>query len=298
MNLLHRTSIEQWLVLQTVIDSGSFTAAAVQLHRSQSSVSYAIAKLQEQLGVELVQINGRKVKLTAMGEVLLQDARPLIKELKTLEMRAKVLMQGTEAKVRLVVDSIYPKDLLFTALSQFTQNFPHTNLELTEAFRLTPLRDNRVADLYMALPPQGGLPGEKLLDVALMAVAHRDHPLQQLDKPALSLADLAHHVQVSLGDTSSPVHDSVAMTQQRWSVNTIDAALAAVQSKLCFGWLPSHAIETALATDELRLLPLAIGQIRYIPMYLVYADHDRAGPATRALADEILRVKPPSACSG
>jgi len=48
-----QTTLEQWSVLRTVVESGSFARAAEQLNRSQSSVSYAMSRLQERLGVPL-----------------------------------------------------------------------------------------------------------------------------------------------------------------------------------------------------------------------------------------------------
>ena len=56
-------------MLATVIDKGGFAQAAESLHRSQSAVSYAIARLQEALNVPLLAIEGRKAVLTAHGQV-------------------------------------------------------------------------------------------------------------------------------------------------------------------------------------------------------------------------------------
>ncbi|WP_230369053.1 helix-turn-helix domain-containing protein [Paludibacterium denitrificans] len=55
---LPKTTTEQWLVLQAIVEHGGFAQAAQALHRSQSSVSYAVSRLQEQLGVALLQPQG------------------------------------------------------------------------------------------------------------------------------------------------------------------------------------------------------------------------------------------------
>ena len=82
---LPRTSVEQWAVLAAVVDEGGFAQAAAALNRSQSAVSYAVARLQEALDVPLLAIEGRKAVLTAHGQVLLKRARSLIVDLGTLE---------------------------------------------------------------------------------------------------------------------------------------------------------------------------------------------------------------------
>jgi len=72
---LAKTSLEQWAVLAAVVDHGGFAQAAAALNRSQSAVSYAVARLQESLGVALLVIEGRKAVLTAHGRALLKRSR-------------------------------------------------------------------------------------------------------------------------------------------------------------------------------------------------------------------------------
>ena len=51
-----RVTLDQWRTLQAVVDHGGFAQAAEALHRSQSSVSYTVARMQEQLGAPLLRI--------------------------------------------------------------------------------------------------------------------------------------------------------------------------------------------------------------------------------------------------
>ena len=69
-----RSSLEQWAVLAAVVDEGGFAPAATALHRSQSAVSYAIARLQSALSVPLLVIAGRRAVLTPEGQTLLARA--------------------------------------------------------------------------------------------------------------------------------------------------------------------------------------------------------------------------------
>ena len=114
-----RVTLDQWRTLQAVVDQGGYAQAAEMLHRSQSSVSYAVARLQEQLGMQLLRIDGRKAVLTEAGTVLLRRSRQLVKQAGQLEDLAHHLDQGWEAEVRLVVDAAYPNSRLIRALSAF-----------------------------------------------------------------------------------------------------------------------------------------------------------------------------------
>src|SRR5271165_3061041 len=105
---LARTTWEQWAVLAAVVDAGGFAPAALKLNRSQSAVSYAVAKLQESLDLPLLTIEGRKSVLTPHGQTLLTRARALLTELDTLELLAGSLKKGWESELTLVVDSAYP----------------------------------------------------------------------------------------------------------------------------------------------------------------------------------------------
>ena len=55
-----RTTLDEWEILQAVVQLGGFAPAAKQFNRSQSTISYAIARLQEHLGIKLFEIQGRR----------------------------------------------------------------------------------------------------------------------------------------------------------------------------------------------------------------------------------------------
>src|SRR3984957_17236493 len=99
---LPRTTLEQWAVLAAVIDRGGFAQAAASLHRSQSAISYGVARLQESLGTALLSIQGRKAVLTPHGETLLRRARPLLQGLSTLEELGDRLGRGRERTTTLM----------------------------------------------------------------------------------------------------------------------------------------------------------------------------------------------------
>jgi DNA-binding transcriptional LysR family regulator len=62
----------------------------------------------------------------------------------------------------------------------------------------------------------------------------------------------------------------------------MEASLAAVRAGLAFAWLPEHLLAESLASGELKLLPLASGATRKVPLYLVLVRPEVAGPAAHA----------------
>lgn len=92
-------SLDQLKIMVAVVDTGSFSAAAKILHRSQPVVSYAIGNLEAQLGITLFERKGQRPVLTDAGKTVLAYARRI--SLVTDEMRAGVsgLIQGVESEV-------------------------------------------------------------------------------------------------------------------------------------------------------------------------------------------------------
>nr|MBF0684446.1 LysR family transcriptional regulator [Pseudomonas sp.] len=288
-----RTTLEQWSVLQAIIDHGGYAQAAEALHRSQSSVSYAVARLQEQIGVELLTIEGRKARLTDHGKALLANATELLHEAQKLEQFATSLKQGREAEVRLAVDAAFPTALLLQALQQFTLAAPQTRVQLSEVVLSGAdeivLRHGADIVIGTRVPPD--LLGSRLLDVEFVAVAHPGHALHRL-KRELTVEDLKRHTQIVIRDsgTQHPRDDGWLNAVQRWTVTSMATSLAMVDAGLGYAWLPRHMIGKRIEAGGLWPLPLDKGQVRRVPLYLMFGCEGQVGPATRELADMLESV--------
>lgn len=288
MNPIPRTDLSQWAVLRAVIEAGSFARAAEKLNRSQSSVSYAVARLQEAMGVEILRQEGRKAILTEEGRQLLADATPLIDDLMRIEQRGQLMARGEEATIRLLVDAIYPKAILFDVLARFQARFPHTGVVLQEVVRRRADGVAQPFDLAILLWDKTMGLARRLMEIEMLAVAAQGHPLHQRGG-CLSYAALARFPGLVIeGPLPGLTNPAAELGGLQWRVNTVEAALATVRQGLCHGWLPRHVIADDLASGKLVPLPLAVGAVRTLPLVLNYADEEQAGPLTRALADLLI----------
>ncbi|BEV73173.1 MULTISPECIES: LysR family transcriptional regulator [unclassified Paludibacterium] len=287
---LPKTRAAQWRMLQAVVDHGGFAQAASVLHRSQSSVSHGIATLQQQLGLTLLEPQGRRMVLTDAGRTLLRDAREWLAGQERLEMRAQQLRQGWESEVRLAVDSLFPAGILLGVLQQFASLCGDTRLQLHEVVMSgadDALYGGQV-DLAIATRVPSGFLGDWLLDAGFRAVAAPEHPLLALGRE-LHAADLVAHTQVVVRDSgeNTPRDAGWLGARQRWTVSKQETSLAAVLSGLAFAWLPESILAEPLAQGRLLPLPLANGAERTMPLYLIMAEPASSGPATRQLAELI-----------
>jgi DNA-binding transcriptional LysR family regulator len=282
---LAKTSWEQWAVLAAVVDGGGFAQAAQTLNRSQSAVSYAVARLQEALDLPLLVIAGRKSVLTVHGRTLLARARVLLKDLDTLEQLARSLKQGWEPELTLVVDAAFPRARLLGIVAALQHSCPSTQIQLADVV-LSGAEEAIVggaADVVVTSRVPPGFLGDWLLDVMFIAVARPDHPLLQLGRE-LTTDDLVRHVQAVVRDsgTAHPRDEGWLGSGRRFTVSSMEASLATILAGLAYAWLPEHLLADRLKSGELRRLPLVSGASRTVSLHIVLARPDLLGPAGRA----------------
>ncbi|MBI3067655.1 MAG: LysR family transcriptional regulator, partial [Betaproteobacteria bacterium] len=84
-----RISLDGLLVLDAIDRKGSFAAAADELHRVPSAITYTVQKLEQDLDVKLFDRSGHHAVLTPAGQELLKEGRHLIVAAADLEARVK-----------------------------------------------------------------------------------------------------------------------------------------------------------------------------------------------------------------
>ena len=285
-----RVTLEQWRVFQAIIEQGGYAQAAEHLHRSQSAISYSMSRLQEQLGISLLKVEGRKAVLTEQGEILLNRSQLLLNEASEIENFAQHLSQGREAEIKLIVDAAFPNDILMSALAQFATQSQGTRVQLREVI-LSGAIDALVseeAELVIGVETPSGYLTDPLIEVELIGVAHAEHPLHQLNRE-ITATDLAQYMHVVIRDSGQHEKMDVGWlsSQNRWTVSSIDSALNAIEHGLGYGWIPKNRLATALESGQLKPLTLEQGSTYKAYLFISFGHPQNIGPATRELADII-----------
>jgi len=282
-----QVSLEQWRVFQSIIDEGGYAQAAEFLNRSQSAVSYSMSRMQEQLGIKLLEISGRKAILTESGEFLLARSRRLTDEANEIENFAHGLSQGREAEIKLVVDAAFPNELLMSALAEFANQSQGTQVQLREVI-LSGASDallNDAAELVIGVEIPSNFLADPLIEIEFTAVARYDHPLLKLNRK-ITATDLAQHTHVVIHDSGQ--HEKLDVgwlsSQDRWTVSSIDSALSAIEHGLGYGWLPKNKLIQAFFDGKLKPLLLEQGSTYKGFLGICYGQPKNIGPATRELA--------------
>jgi DNA-binding transcriptional LysR family regulator len=284
--LIGSLTLDQLRVLVAIADTGSFSAAARKLGRVQSAISQMIRTLEETQGIVLFDRSAHKPALTAIGQVMLDQARLVLGSARRFESLAAGARSGLEAELALAIDPLIPTAPLIASLHALRETWPdlpvtfHTE-GLGGAERR--LRDGSAAlGLCLLLPSvPDDLMAYPLMDLALLPVAAPGHPLAKL-KRRVDADELAEYVQLVLSD---PVDQHGAqygvVSPRRWRFvdngRRLDFLLAGL------GWckMPQHIVVPLLQEGRLVQLQMEDQQVVPSTRLLVYASHIRDKPLGR-----------------
>lgn len=285
-------SLKQWKMFHAVIDFDGFNGAAEHLHVSQSSISYTLAKMQEQLGVSLLTLKGRKARITEEGKLLLQRSRDLVKNALEIEQLAESLRQGWAPEIRLAVDPSFPPELLISALRKMSSQAQNLRLSVKEATvdqAEQALRENSI-DLAISTQVTPGFAGKELIEVEHVAVAHPEHAFFNL-KRGITIDDLETQLQIAISSSNDYVTADIDYCLPRysrlWNVSSLDKAIGALRHGLGYAWLPRNGVQRWLEGNRIRMLPLINGNSHKISLYLVFGRSTAANSGAQIFADAL-----------
>jgi DNA-binding transcriptional LysR family regulator len=294
-------TLDQLRILIAVADAGSFSAAARQLNRAQSVVSYTIANLEAQLGLALFDRRQRRPVLTEAGRAVLADARRIGRTIAELRARAAGLTAGLEAEVALVVDVMFPTARLVAALEAFACRYPSVALRLrVETLgAVLQLVQERVCGLGVCGPvgiPGQGLEQQLICQIELTPVAAPSHPLARLPSP-IAAAALREHTQLVLTDRSrlTEGQDFGVLALRTWRLGDLGAKHALLRAGLGWGNMPAEMVREDLARGRLVRLRPAEAMPYLFPLLLIRRTDTPPGPAAQWLAERLAegtRIEP------
>ncbi len=123
-------NLDQIRIFVTIAETGSLGAAAKALFRTQPTLSVALKKLEEALGVQLFSRKAYRMSLTAAGKQLLRKAQYLLEQAREFENLGRYLSSGHEPELRVAFDPLIPIQPILHILKTFEQKYCQTQLTL------------------------------------------------------------------------------------------------------------------------------------------------------------------------
>ncbi len=280
---------EQILAFLAVVQHRSFSAAAQAMNRTQSSMTYAIQRLEAELGVILFERGQRGAKLTPQGKALQPVARRMAQELETLRRTADGLAAGVEAKLVIAVEAAFPEARLLALLKAFREAFPlvrvrvmvesvHATAEAVLSGRCDLGVLGPIIERYPAL---AGVP---LGSVERVPVAAPGHPLARYQGEVPPEAFREHVMLVLASHSREPRKRPFAMPNGGiWRVSDLATKRAIIAAGLGWGRMPVPLVAEDIAQGRLvRLYPARLEGLDWtspLPFFVAHRRDDALGPA-------------------
>lgn len=259
MDRYHALSPDALQMVVTIARTGSFAAAARELGKVPSALTYSVRQLEDALDVLLFDRRSRQAKLTAAGEELLREGQLLLQQLDAVANRVKRVASGWETELTVVVDKAIAPHAVFDLMEAFLALKPPTRLKMrSEVMTGTwePLLHGE-ADLAIGISSDRlSAPDIRCEPIGkhhfVLAVASH-HPLAQEPEP-LSPGIVAQHRIVAVADSAKrlpPATSGILPGQDVLTVPSMAAKLEAQLRGMGIGYLPEPMVRAHVAAGRL-----------------------------------------------
>jgi DNA-binding transcriptional LysR family regulator len=244
-----KLSLDALLALDAIERQGSFAAAAAELHRVPSALTYTVQRLEQDLDVALFDRSGHRARLTPAGRELMQEGRQLLRAAGELECRVKRVATGWETELRIALDIMIPAPQLFPLIADFYAEESGTRIRLAHEVlagtwdALVSGRAELALGVSGEVPPGGGYAIRMLGFKDFVFAVAPNHPLAAMPEPLTHGQILAHRA-VAIGDSSRnlPARSVGLLTgQDVLTVPDLESKVAAQVAGMGCGYLPAHA---------------------------------------------------------
>ncbi|WP_341889598.1 LysR family transcriptional regulator [Variovorax sp. YR752] len=287
-----RLTLDALQVLDAIARRGSFAAAGEELHRTTSTLSYTVRKLEDDLGVQVFDRSGHRAVLTEAGRLLLDEGRAVLDAATAVERRVRTLGQGWEAELAIATNELVPVEAVLGVVNEFYAAGHPTRIRLLSEVlggAWDALISQR-ADVALTEIGQSGAMGiahRPLGAVSFVFAVSPGHPLAREPQP-VKLSAVRRHRVVVVADSSRglpPRSSGITSAADVLTVASLHAKLRAQEAGMGVGFLPTLLAADALAQGRLVALRVAAPKPR-VHLSVAWRAHG-AGPATLWFAERL-----------
>jgi DNA-binding transcriptional LysR family regulator len=256
-------------MLEVISRTGSFAAAARELGKVPSALTYNVRQLEDALDVLLFDRRSRQARFTAAGEELLNEGRRLLEQMEVVANRVKRVATGWETQLTLSVDGVISRQTMFELCEAFyalqpggedaRQRGPGTRLRLrTEVLAGTwEALVNGQADLAIGVGVDRALPAgvqmQPLGPLQFVFAVAPHHPLANATG-LIDDAELIHHRAVAVADSAqrlTPLTVNLLPGQDVLTVSSMQAKIEAQLRCMGCGFLPEPMVREHIEAGRL-----------------------------------------------
>lgn len=292
-----RLTLDALQTLDAIARRGSFAAAGEELHRTASTLSYTVKKLEDDLGVQVFDRSGHRAVLTPAGRVLLEEGRAVIDAAQAVEQRVRTIGLGWEPELTIAVNDLVPVEPVLAAVAAFYAAGHPTRIRLLREVLGGVWESLLARRADVALTEVGAGATEEIAHqpvglVSFVFAVAPGHPLARAKVP-LRAATIARHRVVVVADSAreAPRRSSgVMLAADVLTVPSVQAKLAAQIAGLGVGFLPAAVAARPVADGRLLVREVAVPKPQ-LPLSVAWRATD-GGPASRWFVERLAQLDP------
>ncbi|MBT3276358.1 LysR family transcriptional regulator [Candidatus Thioglobus sp.] len=254
-------TLKQLYSFEAVIRLKSFTKASKELHITQPAVYMQVKQLQENLGSELVNIQGKTITPTFIGQKFYQTSLEVIDKLEQSKADIEQTLDPEAGHLQIAVATT-TNSFVSHILAKFKKQYPRMSfyLEVTNRESLLEKLDNSEADLIIMGEPPTDMPlvTQPFMENPLIAIAHPEHPL--LNNQSNTIKDLTNETLITReqgSGTRITIERIIGMQlNSDIEINSNEAIIQAVQAGLGIGFVSKHTVKLELDNNVIKQLSI------------------------------------------
>ena len=287
---------EQLIIFKTVIETGSFSAAARQLGKVPSAVSMSIANLEIDLNLKLFQRVGREPVPTPQARRLFEKTEQLLIEMNQWKQQALALSEGLEPSLNIVVVS----ELMHTDWTEYiallAQQFPSLQINIFSAPQEDALKMlmNQTAQLALMFEREILDSREQFVEFkkeVLVPVAALNYPLSAFAQ--VTFEQILQSRQIVVASRDRSIKPELLYSRNYWRTDHHHSACSLILKELGWGVLPLEMLnENPKLKQQLKILDL----LDFTPKFeyfvdLVWSRESNLGSAARFLINHVRNLR-------
>ena len=252
-------TLKQLYSFEAVIRLGGFTSASKELHITQPAVYMQVQQLQNNIGVKIFNINGKKIAPTFIGNKIYETAVKAINVVENSKLEINQSLNPDSGHLQIAVATT-ANSFVSNLLSKFKKEFPKMTfyMDVTNRHSLLDNLKNHNADIVIMGEPPKNIPliSHAFMKNPLIAIAHPKNEL--LTKNKVTIKDLAKETLLT-----REVGSGTRITIERFTglnfnsdiqINSNEAIVEAVQDGLGIGFVSMHSVNLQLKNQIIKQL--------------------------------------------
>lgn len=276
-----------------VVQTGSFRSAAKLLNKTQSTISASVKKLEDEIGVTLLDRDHYRPTVTAQGKVFLNEAKEVSKSFAKLQVLGNQLAAGNEPFLSVVLSAICAVPPVLSIIKNSITEYPQTDFSITTEHMSGVIEKLSKGEADIAIGPNIGFHEDhEYFQIGSVEISSVASPgLIPAEQAAVNLKEMRSYVHILVNDSGieSPAkHVNRVPGGKCWYVNDYAIKKDLILASLGWGRMPLHMIKNEIDTQSLQEIEIdGIQNKQVVPIFKVKNENHPTGPVFQRLWDQL-----------